>query len=102
MNQVKLNGANPETVANKIGGTLIAINGDTAIISGGNLNKLVENWLFEIGDTAYVEIDDIYYPIGTIAERIVLKGHRCYRIENRNAWIHEKDLYSQKDVDDIG
>lgn len=40
MHQIKLNGANAETIAEKIGGTLIAVNGDTAIISGGDPSNL--------------------------------------------------------------
>lgn len=40
MNTIKLNGADAEKVAELIGGTLIAINGDTAIIAGGDLSKL--------------------------------------------------------------
>lgn len=41
MNQIKIQpGANAEKIAEKIGGVLIAINGDIALIAGGDITKL--------------------------------------------------------------
>ena len=42
MHTIELNGANPDTIANLIGGTLILVNvtDDTAMIAGGDLSKL--------------------------------------------------------------
>jgi hypothetical protein len=42
MHTIGLNGANPEAIAELIGGTLILVNvsADTAMIAGGDLTKL--------------------------------------------------------------
>lgn len=40
MNNIKLNGADAQKIADIIGGTLIMVNGDTAVIAGGDLTKL--------------------------------------------------------------
>ena len=40
MNNIKLNGADAQKIADIIGGTLIMVNGDIALIAGGDITKL--------------------------------------------------------------